>query len=82
MRRPAAPAPTRTLAPRDAIRRRVQVINMLLTDSPRRGESDEAFAARIGADIESLARRIADAAVDLRRGDPDGERAAELGRSE
>ena len=72
MRRPSA------LPPRVAIARRVQVINMLLSDRPTRGESDAAFAARIGTEIESIARRIADAAVDLRRSGPDGERAAEL----
>jgi hypothetical protein len=75
MRRHAA------LPPRVAIARRVQVINMLLSDRPRRGERDEEFAARIGSEIEGLARRIADAAVDLRRSGPDGERAEELGRS-
>jgi hypothetical protein len=69
------------LPPRVAIARRVQVINMLLSDRPRRGEREDEFAARIGAEIEGLARRIADAAVDLRRGGPDGERAEELGRS-
>jgi hypothetical protein len=59
----------------------LQVIGMLLSDRPRRGETDEAFATRIGTEIEGLARKIADAAVDMRRGGPDGERAGELGRS-
>ena len=55
---------------------------MQLSEAPRRGESDEAFDARIGAEIERLARSIADAAVDLRRGGEDGERAQELGRTD
>lgn len=48
------------MTPRETIARRITLIKLALSESPRRGEGDDVFQYRIAADIHRLARRILD----------------------
>lgn len=54
------------MKPREIIGRRALLIKLALGEVPRRGETQEAFDARIADDIARLARRITEDCAALR----------------